>query len=128
MKISMNIILIIVIALVLAGIGSYFLIKNYQVSNFNQNISPELMKLPNNLYIYLPIKSSLIIPEGYKLDDRLLDRQLLIYPKDKKNITFGGTESLHDLEGILVTYGDHLKNEDEFKQKSEEFLENYKKK
>lgn len=132
-----KIVSIIVVAIILVSIVSYYLIKNYQnkdieknnqATSINQNISPELKELPDNLYVWLPIKSSFIIPQGYKVDDQLLDRQILIYPNGKKNISYGGTESLKDLEGILITYGDHIgDNEDEFKQKSEDFLANYKK-
>lgn len=97
-----------------------------QIGSLNTNLSPELEKLANNTVIYLAIKDSFVIPDGYKIDSQLVDKAILIYPKDQNNIQYNGLQSLKSFKGIYLTSGNAMKSEEMFNKTNEEKIQIYK--
>jgi hypothetical protein len=122
--------------IVILGYGIYYLANSTNnrnpdnqglVNGINKNVSPDLAKLPNNLYIFLPLKSSFIIPENYKIDDQVFDQEVLIYPNNKSNIKYEGVKSLSSMEGMIIYYSDYIKaDQEKFKTIANNFIDKYK--
>lgn len=111
---------IIVIVIIIIGCGIFYLKP--------QDTRPELEELPNRLYLFLALKDSFIMPEGYKFDSQILNQKILIYPNSQKEVNFKGIEYLEEFQGILLSYGSRIVDEKAFKELCEKMLLAYQEK
>lgn len=98
-----------------------------QLGSLNTSLSPELEKIPNNTVIIMSVKDTFTLPNNYLFDSQIVNKSVLIYQKDQKNIQYNGLSSLESLKGIFITSANSVKDEEQFNKTNQEKFDLYKK-